>query len=64
MQADVATWCQSNINIEIIWQSNPITLQKTASMRFCWLYAVERMIIGHNFTIASRSRKIKISKVK
>jgi hypothetical protein len=28
MQADVATWCQLNIKIEIIWQSNPIALQK------------------------------------
>jgi hypothetical protein len=58
MQADVATWCQSNLKIKIIWQSNPIALQKTASTRFCRLCAVERMIIGHNFTSPSRTRKI------
>ena len=58
-QAIVATWCQLNIKIKIIWQSNPIALQKTASARFCRLCAVERMIIGHNFTSASRMRKIR-----
>ncbi len=56
--ANVATWCQSNIKIKIIWQSNPIAVQKTASTRFWCSGVVERIIIGHNFTSASRTRKI------
>jgi hypothetical protein len=53
MRAYVATWCQLNIKIETIWQSNPIALKKTASTRFCRLCAVKRMIIIHNFNSAS-----------
>jgi hypothetical protein len=58
-RANVATWCRSNmIKINIIWQLNPIDLQKTASTRFCPLCAVERMLISHNFTSTNQMRKI------
>jgi hypothetical protein len=30
-RADITAWCGLNIKINIIWQSNPIALQKTAS---------------------------------
>ncbi len=57
-RADVAAWCRLNIKLTSYGISNPIALQKTASTRFCRLCAIERIIIGHNFTSTSRRRKI------
>ncbi len=56
--AEVATWCQSNIQIEILWHSNMINLMKTASTKVCRLCAAERMIIGQNFYNAYQRTKM------
>ncbi len=45
-KAEVAEWCQSHIKVDIIWQSNPITLMNTASTKICHLCAAEHMVIG------------------
>jgi hypothetical protein len=47
-KADVATWCRSNIKVDILWQSNTIGLMSTAGTRSCHLCAAERMLIGQN----------------
>ncbi len=57
-RAKVAAWCWSKIKIEILWQSNPITLQKTASTRLCRLCTAKCMIIGHNFISTNKRSKI------
>ncbi len=57
-RAEVAAWCQSKIKIKILWQLNPITLQKTASTQLFWLCAAKCMIIGHNFISNNKRSKI------
>ncbi len=57
-RVEFAAWCQSKIKIKILWQLNPITLQKTASTRLCQLCAPERIIIGHNCIGTNRWNKI------
>jgi hypothetical protein len=47
-KADVATWCRSNIKVDILWQLNTIGHMSTAGTRSCRLCAVERMLIGQN----------------
>ncbi len=47
-KADVATWCCSNIKVDILWQSNTIGLISTAGTCSCHLCAAERMLIGQN----------------
>jgi hypothetical protein len=58
MKAEVAEWCQSHIEVNIIWQSNPITLMNTASTKICRLCAAERIVISHNFNHPHWSKKI------
>ncbi len=57
-KAEVAEWCCTHIKVGILWRSNTISLIKTAGTKVCKLFAVERMIIGHNFTNVHRQRKI------
>ncbi len=57
-KAEVAAWCWSNIQIEIMWHSNMINLMKTGSTKACWLCTAERMIIGQNFYNAHQRTKI------
>jgi hypothetical protein len=57
-KAEVPEWCQSNIGVDIIWQSNPITLMNTASTKLCHLCAAERLVIDHNFNHLHQRKKI------
>jgi hypothetical protein len=56
-KAEVAEWCRSHIGVDIIWQSNPITLMNMASTKLCRLCAAESMVIGHNFNHQHQSTK-------
>jgi hypothetical protein len=57
-KVEVAKWCWSHIEVDIIWQSNPITLLNTASTKICCLCTAKRMVIGHNFNRPHWSKKI------
>ncbi len=57
-KAKVAEWCWSHIEVDIIWQWNPITLMNMASTKICHLCVAERMVIGHNFNHPHWSKKI------
>jgi hypothetical protein len=57
-KVEVAEWCRSHIEVDIIWQSNPITLMNTASTKICRLCAAERIVIRHNFDHPHCSKKI------
>jgi hypothetical protein len=49
-KVEVAEWCCTHIKVDILWCSNTISLVKMVGTKVCTLCAVERMIIGHNFT--------------
>jgi hypothetical protein len=57
-KTEVAEWCRTHIKVDILWCSNTISLVKMAGTKICRLCAVERMIIGKNFTNVHRQKKI------
>ncbi len=57
-KVEVAEWCCTHIKVDNLWRSNTISLVQMAGTKVCKLCAVERMIIGHNFTSVHRLRKI------
>jgi len=48
-KAEVADWCRSHLEVDIIWKSNTISLLKSSNTKHCKLCAVERMVIGRKF---------------
>jgi hypothetical protein len=48
-KAEVADWCRSHLEVDIIWKANTISLLKSATTKDCRLCAVERMAIGRKF---------------
>ncbi len=57
-KAEVAKWCWSHIGVDIIWQSNSITLMNTASTKLCHLRAAKRMVINHYFNHQHQHKEI------
>ena len=57
-KAEVATWCRSHINVEVVYRASTIGLVKTAGTKMCRLCAAERMILGQSISNARRRTKI------
>jgi hypothetical protein len=57
-KVEVATWCRSHINVEVVYRASTIGLVKTAGTKMCCLCAAERMILGQSIPNARRRTKI------